>query len=484
MEETKTDRISILGRTSRATARNPWKCLGGALVVATILSVVGVQLGGFSIEVDNKGWRSRGTLISDREMQAEVVNINRQALFEDTDGSVWEKLLTTTTKGYVDLEEREELYTRKLMGFADRQAERKNGIMDRFDPLENVKKNFHKLISRRTQQASTLEERDSSNKFRNLALEDTCDVTWYDDYGSVLFDNNVFAVWKVQPELESATLSAFDKEVMSQICEAEVNTLKVMEDAKVCKTCTDGKCLPPLSLVLLLRQKLNDHDSSCADLMNAYTSDVQADFTSELFTCTNEYTANFDSASLTPGDTPSCPPGFQMSVVDYFFGTEGNDKLRYTSSSFYTAVEGNTEAKEKRINELYDVYLDFDGTDGSVVEGVYDTVYENFNTIYVDELVISDMVSSEYLEQFIIFHFCGTQTYHSACIIGTCCGIIGSHFHCNVDSHQVALAHTRGNSPNHFRNPSCVLCLRVHCRTYFLPFPQFHWGVCVCGLGC
>ena len=370
------------------------------------------------------------------------------------------------------------------MGFADRQAERKTGIMDRFDPLQNVKKNFRKLMSRRTQQASTLEERDSSNKFRSLALEDTCDVTWYDDYESVLFENNVFAVWKVQPELESATLSAFDKEVMSQICEAEVNTLKVMEDAKVCKTCTDGKCLPPLSLVLLLRQKLNDHDSSCADLMNAYTSEKQAEFTSELFTCTKEYTANFDSASLTPGDTPSCPPGFQMSVVDYFFGTDENDKLRYTSSFFYTSVEGNTEAKEKRINELYDVYLDFDGTDGSVVEGVYDTVYENFNTIYVDALVISDMVSSEYLEQFIIFYFHGTQTFHSACIIGTCCGIIRSHFHCNVDSHQVALAHTHGNSPNHFRNPSCVLCLRVHCRTYFLPFPQFHWGVCIGGLGC
>lgn len=396
MEEKKTDSVSILGRTSRATARNAWKCLGAALVVATVLSVVGVQLGGFSIEVDNKGWRSRGTLIADREMQAEVVNINRQALFEDKDGSVWEKLLTTTTEGYVDLEEREEIYTRKLMGFADRQAERKNGIMDRFDPLQNVKKNFRKLMSKRTQQASTLDGRDSSNKFRSLALEDTCDVSWYDDYGSVLFANNVFAVWKVQPELETATLSAFDKEVMSQICAAEVKTLKVMEDAKVCKTCTDGKCLPPLSLILLLRQKLNDHDSSCVDLMNAYTSDVQAEFTSELFTCTNEYTANFDSASLTPGDTPSCPKGFQMSVVDYFFGTEGNDKLRYTSSFFYTSVQGNTEAREKRTNELYDVYLDFDGTDGSVVEGVYDTVYESFNTIYVDALVISDMVSSEY----------------------------------------------------------------------------------------
>mmetsp|Transcript_523 Transcript_523/g.787 ORF Transcript_523/g.787 Transcript_523/m.787 type:complete len:1071 (-) Transcript_523:157-3369(-) len=392
MEEKNTDGISILGRTSRATARNAWKCLGAALVVATILSVVGVQLGGFSIEVDNKGWRSRGTLIADREMQAEVVNINRQALFDDKDGSVWEKLLTTTTEGYVDLEERGEFYTRKLMGFADTQVERKNGIMDRFNPLQNVKDNFRKLMSKRTHQASALEGRDSSNKFRSLALEDTCDVAWYDNYGSVLFENNVFAVWKVQPNLESATLSAFDKEVMSEICNAEVNTLKVMEDAKVCKTCNDGKCLPPLSLVLLLRQHLDDHDSSCEDLMNSYTSDIQEQFTSELVTCTNEYIENFDSSSLTPGDASNCNLGwFQMSVVDYFFETEGNDELRYTSSFFYTSVTGDTEVKEKRNTDLYNVYLDFDGTDGSVVEGVYDTVFETFNTIYVDELVISDM---------------------------------------------------------------------------------------------
>lgn len=383
---------TFLGRTARTTARNPWKCLFGALVGATTLSIIGIVVGGFSIEVDNKGWRSRGTPVSDSEMQAEVLNLNRQKLFEDKDGSFWQDLEDNTSEGYVDLEERDDSYERKLMGMKEHN-DRKNGITSRFDPLQSAKDSFRKLMSKRTIQRSNQKERDTSNKFRNLALSDTCDVSWYDDYGSILGDDNVFAVWKVQPALDAdlTTLSALDKQVMSQICVAEMNTLKIMQDAKACKTCSDGKCLPPLSLILLLRNKLNDHESSCEGLMDAYTSEVQEAFTSELVICTNEYVDNFDTTSLSPGDTLSCPANFQPSLVDYYFGQEGNTKLRTTSSYFNTYVNTSLEGNAKREADLYDVFRDFDGADGTTVKGVYDTTYEAFNIIYVDALVISDM---------------------------------------------------------------------------------------------
>lgn len=385
------DSASFFGSTARATARNSWRCLISAIVVTTVLSVIGLVVGGFSIESDNTGWRSRGTLIADREMQVDIVNLNRQALFEDKDGSLWRNLRTTAAVGYVEMRDRDEFYTRKLAGMA------KHGISNSLGPLKNAMDDFRKLTSKRMHQASTQRGKDSSDKFRNLALGDMCDVSWYGDYEAVLFENNVFAVWKVQPTLKTATLSALDKEVMSQICEAEVKTLKIMQDAKVCKLqCSDSKCLPPLSLVLLLRQKLNDHDSSCENLMNAYTGDVQEEFTSELVTCTTEYVENFDTSSFVPGPTTSCPQGFQASLVDYSFGKEGNGKLRYTSSYFYTTSEGDDEAEAKRSDDLYNVYLDFDGADGIIVQGVYDTTNETFNVMYVDELIISDFVSAEY----------------------------------------------------------------------------------------
>jgi len=405
MAQQESDSVSFFGRTARATARNSWRCLISAIVVATVLSVIGLVVGGFTIEADNKGWRSRGTPIADREMQVDVVNLNRQALFEDKEGSVWEKLRTTATVGYVDLRDRDEFYTRKLAEMTETPTETKNSFSSRLDPLKNAVDDFRKLTSKRMHQASTQREKGSLEKFRNFALEDTCDVSWYGDYEAVLFENNVFAVWKVQPNLKPATLSALDKEVMSQICEAEVNTLKIMQDAKVCKTCSDGECVPPLSLVFLLRQKLNDHDSSCENLMNAYTGDVQEEFTSELVTCTTEYVENFDSSSLVPGPTTSCPPGFQASLVDYSFGKDGNDKLRYTSSYFYTNSEGDEEAEAKRSDDLYSVYLDFDGADGITVQGVYDTTNETFNLMYVDKLIVSDMVSAEYCRAIHIFFF-------------------------------------------------------------------------------
>jgi len=394
----KTTKHNVFERYARSVARYPKIFLFASLAVATILSAIGLIVGDFSVEVDNKGWRSRGTLIADREMQVELLNLNRKKLFEDTDGSHWQYLKTTLSRGFVDLLERDDAYERKLVsqgGGASRQVVPKSqtnsrnmarrGLED-FDPFPSAKRYFENVLAGRRFSArrSLLESSNPTlEKSRFLALDSTCDTSWYSDYEKVLEEDNTFAVWKVQPDLDSATLSALDKEVMEQICEAEVKTLSIMKEANVCKKCSDGNCLPPHSLVLLLRNKLNDHQSTCKELMNAYTSQVQAEFTSQLYNCTNEYVDTFDASTLSPGNAPSCPDGYIPTLVDFFFGKDGRTNLRYTSSFFHTY--------EADVNSVYKIYQQFDGADGNIVLGVYDTVDESFNEIYVDELVVSDM---------------------------------------------------------------------------------------------
>jgi hypothetical protein len=44
MAKQKPDSVSFFGRTARATARNSWRCLISAIVVATVISVIGLTL--------------------------------------------------------------------------------------------------------------------------------------------------------------------------------------------------------------------------------------------------------------------------------------------------------------------------------------------------------------------------------------------------------------------------------------------------------
>jgi len=98
-------------RTARATARHPKKIIVASFAVAFILSLIGpIVAGGLEITTDTKGWRSRGTLVAKREMQAEVLNLNRFQLFRDTDGSHWQYLKSTVTEGWILATERGTAY--------------------------------------------------------------------------------------------------------------------------------------------------------------------------------------------------------------------------------------------------------------------------------------------------------------------------------------------------------------------------------------
>lgn len=53
-----------------------------------------------------------------------------------------------------------------------------------------------------------------------LLQSDACD-SWYEDYSSIFMEDNVYAVWKVQPKLEVPTFTALDKPVLLEICKVK-----------------------------------------------------------------------------------------------------------------------------------------------------------------------------------------------------------------------------------------------------------------------
>ena len=338
---------SRLEGLARFTARNPRKALVINLVFAFVISTIAVVVGDFKIEADNKGWRSRGTPVSDREIQVDIMNQNLDKLFRDEDGSEWNTLKTELQMGYVDLAEREVHY------------ERKRNLLH-IDPSS----------------------KSNQQNYRSLETKDTCSDDWYGDTDAIQNDKNIYAVWSIQQD----DMSILDAAVMKQICTAEVNTLKIMQDAKVCHKCNNWSCMKPLSLVFMLRARFDLLEASCNDLIAAYTAAEQEAFTLELVACTNEYKKLFDSEEMKPGNVTTCPYGYMPNLVDYAFGVGGNTRLSYTSSYFRTSATAGDE-------NLYDASLDFDGTDGEIVVGVYDTAFETFNEIEVDELMIQDMVS-------------------------------------------------------------------------------------------
>ena len=267
---------SIPVRLSRFTARNPVKCLLGSITAVAIISVIAFVVGNFKIEVDNKGWRSRGTLIAKREMQRQLIRRVKNSLFNDEDGSAWDDFENNVITENADISQ-----SRRLL-------------------LENDSVEF-------------------------------CDPTEF--YETMLSKDNLFAVYEAQ-----GAKSILDPEVLfDQICEAETKTHEVLKEKNVCSKCDgeDQECLAPVSLVWLLRLNYGRMESSCSELKEFYTTAIQEQFTDTLYQCTSDVLESYDSTTQTY-DAPNCPLGFQVSMIDTEFGVDGNRFLKYSSSYFFT----------------------------------------------------------------------------------------------------------------------------------------------------
>ena len=71
-----------------------------SLTFTIALSLIAFLVGDFSLEVDNRGWRSRGTLISNRQYQLYTLNQNRYNLFYNNDAMTWDTLRTEIQDGF------------------------------------------------------------------------------------------------------------------------------------------------------------------------------------------------------------------------------------------------------------------------------------------------------------------------------------------------------------------------------------------------
>jgi len=325
-------------KVAMAMARSPWKFLLGSLLSATVLSLIGLVVGKFSIAVENDGWKSRQTLISNRDIQRTMLMDNQELLFDDEDGSEWEFLENNKKKGW-------DFYNRRLSA-ADGNT------------LNTEERRLEPFFS-------------------------DCGAEWYKS--DFIPENNLICAWRPKGQL-----SALDPEVLLEICKAEQNTLAVMESENAClKYC--GKCLPPHSLILVLRDHLRSSvtdalEIPCEDLINLYSSSVRSDFTAMLVNCTDSIKEMFAlGASKDDYKITSCPDSlpFIATVVERSFSKE-SEMVHYTSSYFPTDT--------LQLDRLNNVVDEMDRGDGSIVQGSYSTGDGYFIDILVDKNIEKDML--------------------------------------------------------------------------------------------
>ncbi|KAL7527638.1 hypothetical protein ACHAXR_004892, partial [Thalassiosira sp. AJA248-18] len=362
-------KLSIAQRYATSMARRPKTHLSIAFVIAVVLSFIGLRFGDFNVAVDNAGWWSRGTMISNRATQETIVSMNRNDLFYDSTGEFWEELQTV------------------------------------------VQPNWQGDESPTSTGADDEEEEEVDESM----LASVCSGEWYGSKDMVRADeSNLFTVWKtMDAEEKDPEKSALNPDAMYDLCMAEQNTLKSLESSDSCYKCSgispddDGKCIQPYSLVLMARLHLVDNDIeqlntlaesiTCDMLRSSWTPNVQRQFTIALKTCVNwsirmttgdrNNTITIQDTTITVTNPCPLPITFLPSVVDDYFPTSDPPIVRYSSS--YYATKGGSSA----VSEMYEESEKgaYDRSDGSPLSGVYETTDEEFQTTYADAIVGRDM---------------------------------------------------------------------------------------------
>jgi hypothetical protein len=190
-------------------------------------------------------------------------------------------------------------------------------------------------------------------------------------------ESYLWPIWRTK----GGSTSALDPQVIRDLCVAEEATQESLVADGLCYGCDQGRCLPPYSLVFFARLTVQDNgfNLTCDELGSAF-SDYVNDLEVELQSCADDLKLSYKARDPLP---ESCPFGFTPSLVDEKFGSD-NSIIRYTSSVF--ASSNDTEA-------LYDKASDFDRAGwSSVVEGAYDTQYENFIGYKLDDSLTNDMI--------------------------------------------------------------------------------------------
>lgn len=374
-DDTPRKKLSLASRYGAAMARRPATHLLVALVIAIVLSFLGLKFGKFEVAVDNSGWWSRGTTISNRATQELVVGLNRKDLFYGGDDE-WVELQTVTQPNWQSEDESED----------GEECVRTNPS----DPADICDK----------------------DQVDNSTLQQVCRGDWYGSREMVKGgEKNLVGVWKtIDAESSNPTRSALEADAMYDLCVAEKNTLEVLQKEDLCYKCStagneEDSCIEPYSLVLMARLFLADNYTAsysstlgsesfaCDDLRTSWTATIQKDFTSMLQNCVAwaiAFSGDDKNATtaLVENDVNMCPYSqFLPTVVDELFPTAIPPVVRYTSS-FYA-----TKSNDETIDQMYsaDQNNDFDRSDDDPLSGVYDTTNTAFYDIYSDSIVGRDM---------------------------------------------------------------------------------------------
>jgi hypothetical protein len=370
-------------RQAKRVARKPCTHFWVALLVSLGLSYVALVIGKFEVSVNSGGWQSRGTLIANRQTQLMLTQYNQDYLFSGGN-EAWGELTNNVQRGWEDDDDTVEESSRRLgsaaavsasnardpdQAIVDRWIEYLQPQADRITVLTSHESTQRSVPFKMTPDLSRrLQDQQSS------ALE-ACDMEWYNS-ANVTEVRHLWPVWKTQ----TSALSALSPEVIRDICVAEQKTQKVLEENDLCFGCDQG-CLPPMSLVLYARLLVpNGMSMTCQDLADAwapYEETVKEQWTA----CIQEIKATYNQGNQELPE--SCPFGFSPVLVD--------DKFDETSVLVYTSSIFATKEEYEHAEEMYEHIDSFDrGTD--LVQGVYDTQWEDFLGLYLDVTLTTDMM--------------------------------------------------------------------------------------------
>jgi Patched family len=97
-------KYSLAQRYAISIANRPCTHFFTSLILSIVIGILGMWLGEFEVSVDNAGWNSRGTLISDRHTQVVLVHQNRFDLWSsatrDNGLNVWDDLTRNIQPGW------------------------------------------------------------------------------------------------------------------------------------------------------------------------------------------------------------------------------------------------------------------------------------------------------------------------------------------------------------------------------------------------
>lgn len=361
-------RNGFFERQAKRMARNPCVHLWVSLVISIAISAIALIVGNFSVNVDNAGWNSRGTLIADRHAQLMLTQMNRDYLFYGGDDA-WVDMTTTVRPGW---ETEDGLFydddsTRRHLA----SAPFKDAMDDSWKSMLTPTSEFMNFQQRNlpVQMTSWMERRLQED---SLLLEG-CDTSFY-NASRLIEETHLWPIWKTKKK----GLSALNAKLINDICVAETNTQRVLEENDLCFGCDEG-CLPPYGIVFYARLTVpGGIQMDCEELSQAWEP-YEAAAQEQWLVCVAELKASYDPTGNE--ELPeSCPFGFHPILVQDDFGE--TELVMYTSSIFAT--------DETHVDEMYEKVDSFDkGSDS--IEGAYDTQYEHFSTVFTDAAVSRDM---------------------------------------------------------------------------------------------